>query len=369
MSTSEASGNTTPTGPVVSSTSSVEKKENKNLPPKLLEPKQWTVWSKKMELHLKSLGIWDIVDGSRAAPVGDEEKLKTYNKEKNRAHSDLLKCIGEKFEGIIVSFDSSKKVWTCLKELCQQAKATQLFHAEQQLENLQPLDTVTDTLLHLKRLIQEIETNGGKLTANQQVLKLLKLLPETYTELKLQVQTTDTYKVESDKETFDFEKVFNAVYKRALITETLNSKDPKQNPSVFLTATESQKKPFFKRKGKPRNPQGNLTCSICKERGHLAKDCKTCAICLKNTHRTHQCYRLPEIQEQYSNSNSAQNEDQSNRSSSRKPRDESALCISSQLPEEPAGVSMTLDMNRINNNLVTHQSTERRLTQESGRSP
>ena len=162
----DQTGTTTPQLNVQPTTENViEKREtSKNLPPKLSDPTQWNIWKVKMTLHLKSVGVWEIVTGTRIQPGDDqEEELKPYKKDQSRAQSDLLKCVGPRFEGLVALLDSPSEVWNLLTELCQQSKSTQLFKIQQQLENLHFESSVTSSLLTLKRLVKELELSGGEM--------------------------------------------------------------------------------------------------------------------------------------------------------------------------------------------------------------
>ena len=146
------------------------------------------------------------------------------------------------------------------------------------------------------------------MSANQKTVKLLSLLPSTYQELQLSIQTTDIYKVHEPRgnpatlqptENFDFNKVFNAAYKRALIEETTQSKHKSRRESVFYTANNNfnsrKSKTTARKPPQPRNPQGRLVCDNCKERGHTKDKCKSCPICLKYGHDAKNCFQLEAI--------------------------------------------------------------------------
>ena len=209
------SGTTTPEGHTVVSKKDERIQTSKHLPPKLLHSTEYKLWSMKMKLHLQSLGVFDIVTNERPTPTGDAsaDERKTYNKDKSRAHSDLLRCLGPEFEVLASTFDTAADIWTCLKELCEQPKGAELLKIQQEIEHLQTSEPVSTSLVSLKRLLRQLEQYGGTMTANQKTIKLLTLLPDSFRELKLNVQTTDQYKVTVGTnppvptDNFDFEKV------------------------------------------------------------------------------------------------------------------------------------------------------------------
>ena len=255
-------------------------KPSKTLPPRLTAAAEWPLWALKMELHLRAYGVWGIVDGT-SQPPGEtataKEKAK-YNKEKSRAHGDLLKCLGPTFEQLAATYSEPKQIWDCLKEICVPTKSAQLLTIEQKINNLTTYDPLTSCLLELKQLVRELKQKGGEMTEDQQSLKLLELLLSEFTELKLTVQTTEDFH-QTDGATppksngkLHFERIFQVAYKRALLHETTQQ----------LTKIS-----MFSESSYPRNSLGNLVCRVCRERGHTEANCIKCPLCLKSNHRAH----------------------------------------------------------------------------------
>ena len=149
----QASASTLPSKEIIR-----EEKLSEKLPPKLMTSAQWPLWSLKMKLHLKSQGVWDIVSGSRSAPApnADPKDLRTFAKDKSKAHSDLLKCLGPTFENLAATFENAKEVWDCLKEVCCQSESTQLLAVQQLIDKLSHFEPLSMCLLEFKRLELEV---------------------------------------------------------------------------------------------------------------------------------------------------------------------------------------------------------------------
>ena len=115
------------------------KKENKDLPQKLVKAKEYVVWALRMKLHFEALDLWGVVQGTEVPPGEDAEASvkQKYKKRKARAHSDLLRCIGDNFQALAATYDNPKDLWLALKELFQPADNTQLLAAQLRIEALE----------------------------------------------------------------------------------------------------------------------------------------------------------------------------------------------------------------------------------------
>ena len=300
------SGTTTPMGEAETIQTFMRKETSKSLPPKLSDARQWPLWKVKMKVHLQSAGVWDIVTAERVVPAANatEEDRRAYRKDKSKAHNDLLRCLGPQYEKLAVTFDTAREIWECLNDLCEQPPGTELLRVQTEIEGLTSSTPLSNCLLNLKRLLRELEALGGVMSLNQKTVKLLKILPQRYSELILAIQTTDLYKIHTlqgnpavltPTNDYDFSKIYTAAYKRALVEEAAKPKQQQRSETVFYTATGN----FQRRKQKPfpRNPQGKLVCELCKERGHLEKNCTLCPVCLQHGHSASQCFQLPKLRE------------------------------------------------------------------------
>ena len=282
----EAPGNREPDAgiQVELNNNSVEKR-SKHLPPKLMSHSEWPLWKLKMRLHFESNAVWDIVNGERPPPADDAppEVLERYQKQKSLAHSDLLKCLGPSFEALAATYENAALVWQCLRDVCQTSLSAQLLEVQEKIQQLQTSQPLTTCLLDLKKLVRELIQKGGQMSSGQQALRLIQLLPPSFSETVKNIQLEDRYKLRLPNgnltEELDFDAVFNYVYRRALLEKS----DSNEAPTKTVMFTE--------REETYRNPQGRQVCKNCRERGHHISRCERCYLCL-GPHRTYNCWYL-----------------------------------------------------------------------------
>ena len=284
------------------------RKENKDLPSRLTNPKDYPVWALRMKLHFTSISVWEVVEGTHQQPPAEAalDLRNRYKKDSSRAHSDLLRCLGQQYQQLAATYNTVTELWQALETLFRPATNTQLLAVQKQLEALTYKEPLTELLLTIQQLTRELEQLGGTMSSGQKAAKLLALLPATYDEFSLQIQTDDAYKVrvmvnnvEQLTKELDFTKIFEQVYRRATLREVLEKSNPTQT-SVLYTAKPEKNFRNWKtnnRNSMPRNRQGDLTCFNCGERGHTAAKCDKCALCSKSTHATFQCPHLPKARD------------------------------------------------------------------------
>ena len=271
-----------------------DRKTNKDLPSKLCDPKQFPTWALRMRIHFEAIAVWDIVTGERQPSAEDDldEVLQRYRKQKSRAHSDLLRCLGEKFQPLASTYETVSDLWEALNDLLQPEDSTQLFETQKLIESLERSEPFTDCLLKLKLLVRKLVQMGGTYSNGQKVAKLLALFPPSYSEFALQIQTLEMYKVLDEEgeptNEINFDEVYKQTYKRALLEETTSSNSAKVLYSNANSETENSRGLDRSRSQRPRNKQGLLTCYNCSERGHIAANCPYCSICL-GKHPTKSC--------------------------------------------------------------------------------
>ena len=262
------------------------KKENKDLPSRLSDPKEYPIWALRMKLHFRSISVWDIVLGTRQQPLpsADQTLKKKYRKDSSRAHSDLLRCLGHQYLQLAATYETVAELWQALEELFRPATNTQLLAVQKQLETLTYSEPLTSLLLMVKQLVRELERLGGSLSSGQKSAKLLALLPPEFEEFAIQIQTDDAYKIRVTEDSVErltqelnFEKIYLHVYRRAALRETLEkSSTPTQTSVLFSAGSSRNNRNWRNNRAKPRNPQGLLTCFNCGERGHISAKCDKC---------------------------------------------------------------------------------------------
>ena len=139
---------------------------NKDLPARLADASDYPVWSLRMRLHFQALSVWDIVNDTRQPPAADavQEEINRYNKSKSRAHSDLLRCLGVRYQNLASTYENVAQLWQALGDLFQPTTSSLLFAKQRQIENLEPTEPLTSSLLTFKTLTRELGKLGGAYT-------------------------------------------------------------------------------------------------------------------------------------------------------------------------------------------------------------
>ena len=109
-----------------------------------------------MRLHFVSIDVWTIITGERLPPEENaSEKVKlTYQRKKARAHSDLLRCLGESFQQLAATYENAQELWQALNELFQPADNTLILTIQRKIEGLETTYPFSSSLLALKQLIR-----------------------------------------------------------------------------------------------------------------------------------------------------------------------------------------------------------------------
>ena len=85
-----------------------------------LSPKNYYLWSKKLELVLQGKGLWGIVSGEELPPPEERpEDLKKFQRRKDTALSDVLLSIEDASSAAVIHLRNPKNVWDELKKTYQ----------------------------------------------------------------------------------------------------------------------------------------------------------------------------------------------------------------------------------------------------------
>ena len=129
--------------------------------------------------------------------------------------------------------------------------------------------------MRLKTLYRELEQHGGAASEGQKSVKLLSILPSEYSELVKNIKTLDQYRtapVDGQlSPDLDFKKVYDAIYRRAILEEEEQSITNLKIHSATVMYASTSPRNFSNGPRRYQPFQG--TCFNCSERGHIARNC------------------------------------------------------------------------------------------------
>jgi gag-polypeptide of LTR copia-type len=94
--------------------------ESWQLDPIAFEPKldydNYSIWSFKVEVILKSRGLWHLVDGTEVAPTEESTALERWEMRDACARLQFLINIQDRWVWIFKQATTAKEIWTALQE-------------------------------------------------------------------------------------------------------------------------------------------------------------------------------------------------------------------------------------------------------------
>ena len=228
-----------------------------------------------MILHFRADNTWSIVSGVEPEPEGvTDEQLAAkakHNMRASKAFGDLLNCLGEKFVELAATFTEVSEAWHEIRTLCEVSTSQKVFALQQALEKFEFSKPATSCLVKLRTIFRELEQRGGTTSETQKSVKLLSILPPEYNELVKTIKTSETYQTTEEgnlqNSSLDFKKVYNSVYRRAILEEAEESQTSSTELALYSRTSNLPQRNASGRR------QFTGACWECNERGHLARDC------------------------------------------------------------------------------------------------
>lgn len=213
-----------------------------------LTDNNWATWRRMMVIILKARGLWTLVD-----PNGSSTMDQRLN---DQAMAQIMMCMEPDQVILLGTTDSAKTAWANLME------AKQLQSAQSQFNILSSpfhskMKDGTNVTTHVKTtqgLLQQLDENGFKIPDLLASCFVLFSLPKQFESFVVALGQVDP-KLLTLKETCGRVMVEAMRQRSEGLTET-----PTREEEVALTAS------------KP-STSSNLTCSVCKKRGHTEKKC------------------------------------------------------------------------------------------------
>ena len=102
-----------------------------------------------------------------------------------------------------------QSAWTAIEETFSVAGEAELQRVEEELESVSFDGSALSSITNLNALFHRLKAAGGMISENQKTLKLLKILPQDYSEVVKQIRTEASYRM-VDK-SYNFSKVVHVL--------------------------------------------------------------------------------------------------------------------------------------------------------------
>jgi len=212
-------------------------------------------WSYRMEMRLRKVGVWAIVDGTESMPQGSPNS-KVVKAWRTRVDLALNEIIGEVSDGQLVHTRVSREpkvVWDRLKEVHESQGLGSVISTWQKFFQMRKANDVS-IQAHagaIREVADRLTGLGDEPSEALMVAVLMLSLPVSYGALVISLDS------HADRTKFDF------VVQHCLNEEARQLSLESSMPSVALHAAP-----------KPRRDKKDIVCFKCGKKGHYRNECK-----------------------------------------------------------------------------------------------
>ena len=220
-----------------------------------LEADNFYAWSYRMEMRLRKLGVWSIVNGQETRPAGSDNHkvVKGWVTRMELALNEIVSGVGDsQLVHTRVSNDASV-VWARLASVYMSQGLGSIISMWQRFFQLKKLEGITMQAhaASIREHADRLTGLGDSPSETLMVAVLLSSLPESYGPL---IVSLDTH---PDRTKFDF------VVQRCINEEARQ-----------LSNASSSQDSAFNAVIKPKKDKKNVTCFKCGKKGHYQNECK-----------------------------------------------------------------------------------------------
>ena len=227
-----------------------------------LEADNYYGWSYRMELRLRKLGVWSIVNGEESRPPGsnNHKTVKGWVTRSELALNEIVSAVGDsQLVHTRVSMDPSI-VWERLESVHMSQGLGSVISMWQRFFQLKKTEEVTIQAhtASIREYADHLTGLGDSPSETLMVAVLLISLPESYSPL---IVSLDTH---PDRAKFDFvvQRCINEEARQLSITHSKQS------------SGSSGQNIAFSAESKPKKDKKNVTCYRCHQKGHYKNECK-----------------------------------------------------------------------------------------------
>jgi len=225
-----------------------------------LRNNNYYAWSYQMEMRLRKLGVWEIVDGTELRPSGSDN-TKVVKAWKSRNDLALSEIVTEVEDGQLVHTRFSRDpdiVWAKLKEVHNSQGLGSVISTWQRLFQIRkaPTTSIQEHASTMRKLADRLTNLGDQPSDSLLVAVLMLSLPESYSTLAISLDTVST----------NLKNNFAYVVQRCMNEES-------HQIAVQGVPTPTTETVAFAATFKPRRDRKDITCFKCHRKGHYENEC------------------------------------------------------------------------------------------------
>lgn len=222
-----------------------------------LEADNFYAWSYRMEMRLRKLGVWSIVNGQETRPAGSDNHkvVKGWVTRMELALNEIVSAVGDsQLVHTRVSRDASV-VWERLASVHMSQGLGSIISMWQRFFQLKKSEGITMQAhaASIREHADRLTGLGDSPSETLMVAVLLSSLPESYGPL---VVSLDTH---PDRTKFDF-----------VVQRCINEEARQLSGSVQSSGQNSA----YSADSKPKKDKKDVTCFRCGKKGHYQNECK-----------------------------------------------------------------------------------------------
>ena len=233
--------------------------------------KKFHLWKFRMTYLLKFKKLWGYVSGEIAKPEVEVEGRNTWEEKDDAAKTILCLSLDDTQLPYVLMATTSKEMWDKLGDAYEEKSTANVMQLKAQFHNFKKCggDRMQMHINKLRELVQQLTAVGASIDEQDQIIVLLKSLPEEY---KMMVTAL---KSQGD---LIFEKVCSR-----LIQEEMDTNELSEDGEAAALLS-----------------RGVKVCYNCNKPGHIARECKsdrsvrTCYRCGKSGHLSNKCQNRDE---------------------------------------------------------------------------